>query len=112
LETLGERVEDLEMELLEPAARATLNQIHKLKRDLLLLRRFLLNEIMRVLTVIATLFMPLTFITGLYGMNFDHTRSPWNMPELGWYYGYPLALLVIVATAVGMLIYFKRKKWM
>jgi len=44
-------------------------------------------------------------------MNFDRARSPWNMPELGWYYGYPLLLLVIVATAAGMLIYFKRKNW-
>jgi magnesium transporter len=69
-----------------------------------------LNEIMRVLTVIATLFIPLTFITGLYGMNFDR-RSPWNMPELGWYYGYPLILLVVIAAAVGMLWYFRSRKW-
>ncbi len=48
-----------------------------------------LNEVMKVLTVIATIFMPLTFIAGVYGMNFKTELSPWNMPELNWYYGYP-----------------------
>jgi magnesium transporter len=70
-----------------------------------------LNENMRVLTIIATLFIPLTFITGLYGMNFENPESPWAMPELHWYYGYPLVWLVIAATAIGMLIFFKRRKW-
>ncbi len=72
-----------------------------------------MNDIMRVLTIISTLFIPLTFITGVYGMNFgDNTASPWAMPELHWYYGYPLALLAMLAVAVGMLIFFKRKRWL
>jgi magnesium transporter len=71
-----------------------------------------LNDVMRVLTVIATIFIPLTFITGLYGMNFgDNTASPWAMPELHWYYGYPLVLLLIVSVVTGMLLWFRRKRW-
>ena len=49
-----------------------------------------MNEIMKTLTIIATIFMPLSFIAGLYGMNFDTNVSPWNMPELEWKYGYLL----------------------
>jgi magnesium transporter len=72
-----------------------------------------LNDIMRVLTIIATIFIPLTFVTGIYGMNFaDNTASPWAMPELQWYYGYPLAWLLIVMIAAGMVIFFKRKGWL
>ena len=71
-----------------------------------------LNEIMRMLTMIATIFIPLTFIVGVYGMNFGNERSPWAMPELHWYYGYPLVWLVIVVMVAGMLIYFRRKKWL
>jgi len=71
-----------------------------------------LNDIMRVLTVIATIFIPLTFITGIYGMNFMNDGSPWAMPELHWYYGYPLALLLMVGVAAGMLVYFRIKKWL
>jgi magnesium transporter len=70
-----------------------------------------MNEIMKVLTVIATIFIPLTFIAGIYGMNFDTHVSPYNMPELGWRYGYPAVLLVMAAAAAGMLYYFRRKKW-
>jgi magnesium transporter len=70
-----------------------------------------MNEIMKVLTVIATLFIPLTFIVGLYGMNFDTKASPWNMPELTWAYGYPAVLLVMSCVTGGMLYYFRRKKW-
>ncbi len=70
-----------------------------------------LNEIMRVLTVIATIFIPLTFIAGVYGMNFKNEDSPWAMPELGWYYGYPLAWLLMIGVLVAMLVYFRRKKW-
>ena len=51
-----------------------------------------MNEVMKVLTIIATIFIPLSFIAGLYGMNFERSASPWNMPELGWYWGYPSAL--------------------
>jgi magnesium transporter len=70
------------------------------------------NEIMRVLTVIATIFMPLTFIAGLYGMNFSPDHSPWNMPELRWYFGYPLALVLMALVTAGMLWYFKCKGWL
>jgi magnesium transporter len=70
-----------------------------------------MNEIMKVLTIIATIFIPLGFFTGLYGMNFDPGVSPYNMPELQWYYGYPYALLVMVAMALGMLAYFWGKGW-
>lgn len=70
-----------------------------------------MNEIMKVLTIFASIFIPLTFIAGLYGMNFNTSRSPFNMPELNWYYGYPFALLLMVATVVAMIIYFKRKNW-
>lgn len=65
-----------------------------------------LNAIMKVLTIIATIFMPLTFIAGVYGMNFRH------MPELEWAYGYPLALLVMAAIGIAMFVYFRRKDWM
>ncbi len=70
-----------------------------------------MNEIMKVLTVMATIFIPLTFITGVYGMNFDRNASPYNMPELGWAYGYPALLLLMAAVAGGMLFYFRRKRW-
>ncbi len=173
LEEFGDRLEDLEDELLEAPATATLSEIHTVKRELLLLRRSLwpqrevinalirdehnlishetktylrdcydhaiqimdlletyremsgtmldvylssssnrLNDIMRVLTVIATIFIPLTFITGVYGMNFANSDSPWAMPELHWYFGYPGVWLFMIAVAVIMLIYFKRKNWL
>ena len=71
-----------------------------------------LNEIMRVLTIIATIFIPLTFIVGVYGMNFSNDDSPWAMPELRWYYGYPLVWLLMIGVLVAMLAYFRRKKWL
>ncbi len=64
-----------------------------------------LNEVMKVLTVIATLFIPLTFIASIYGMNFEH------MPELHWRWGYGYALSLMALTAGGMLFYFRRKGW-
>ena len=70
-----------------------------------------LNEIMRVLTVIATLFIPPTFLVGVYGMNFANPDSPWAMPELHSYYGYPLVWLVILAMVGGLLFFFKRRGW-
>ena len=70
-----------------------------------------LNEVMKVLTVIATIFMPLTFVTGLYGMNFDRV-SPFNMPELGWRFGYPFALGLMAASAIVMLVWFRRRGWL
>ncbi|MBI5461397.1 MAG: magnesium/cobalt transporter CorA [Gammaproteobacteria bacterium] len=171
-ERFGETLEDLEAELLGKPDRSTLNRIHQLKRELLLLRRSLwpqrevvnallrieqpfmtdetrmylrdcydhsvqimdlletyrdmatgmldvylssisnrTNEIMRVLTLIATIFIPLTFIVGVYGMNFSHDTSPWAMPELHWYYGYPLIWLVMILITAGLLYYFRRNKW-
>src|SRR5699024_7406473 len=65
-----------------------------------------MNEVMTVLTIIATIFIPLTFITGIYGMNFD------NMPGLHWKWGYPVSILVMLIVAVGMLSYFKAKDWL
>ena len=64
-----------------------------------------LNEVMKVLTIIATIFMPLSFIVGVYGMNFHY------MPELAWHWGYPLVLLAMAEIAGAMLLYFRRKKW-
>lgn len=64
-----------------------------------------MNEVMKVLTVISTIFMPLTFIVGVYGMNFD------IMPELKWPFGYYAVWAVMVLLVIGMLIFFKRKKW-
>ena len=71
-----------------------------------------LNEIMRVLTMIATIFIPLSFVVGLYGMNFSNPDSPWSMPELNWYYGYPIVWGVMIALVVSMIVYFKRKEWL
>ena len=65
-----------------------------------------LNSVMKVLTIIATIFMPLTFIAGIYGMNFKY------MPELRWRWGYPAVWLVVLIIGISMLIYFKRKKWL
>lgn len=70
-----------------------------------------MSEVMRILTVIASVFIPLTFLAGIYGMNFDHEMSPWNMPELHWYWGYPALLLVMLAVAGAELIFFMRKGW-
>jgi magnesium transporter len=71
-----------------------------------------MNEVMKVLTIIATIFIPLTFIAGIYGMNFDPSVSPYNMPELSWRYGYFFSLGLMVLAAAGMVVYFKRKKWL
>lgn len=65
-----------------------------------------MNEVMKVLTIIATIFIPLTFIAGNYGMNFEY------MPELGWRWSYPIYWMVVLTVAVFMVIYFKRKKWL
>jgi magnesium transporter len=71
-----------------------------------------MSEVMKVLTIIATTFIPITFVAGVYGMNFQRERSPYNMPELGWYYGYPFALGLMALIAGGMLLFFKRKGWL
>jgi magnesium transporter len=69
------------------------------------------NRAMKVLTVIATIFIPLTFITGVYGMNFDPRSSPLNMPELRWAWGYPFVLGLMVAMALAMVAFFRRRGW-
>jgi magnesium transporter len=167
LENIGEQIEFIEERLISNPASDTLNTIHKLKREMLFLRKsvwplrevisgmergesslikgttkiFLrdvydhniqiidtietlrdmlsgmldiyltsisnrLNAVMKVLTIIATIFMPLTFLAGIYGMNFKY------MPELEWKWGYPLILLVMFTIGISMLFYFKRKKWL
>ena len=70
-----------------------------------------MNDVMKVLTVIATIFMPLTFITGWYGMNFD-TASPWNMPLLTFRYGSLVALTMVTATTLGMVAFFWKRGWL
>ena len=70
-----------------------------------------MNEVMKVLSIIGTIFIPLGFIAGVYGMNFDPEASAFNMPELGWYLGYPFALILMGTTALGLLIYFWKKGW-
>jgi len=70
-----------------------------------------MNEVMKVLTIIATIFIPLSFIAGVYGMNFDTQASRFNMPELSWTWGYPAALGLMALVAVGLLAYFKKRRW-
>lgn len=65
-----------------------------------------MNEIMKVLTVFAAIFIPLTFLAGIYGMNFEY------MPELKWRYGYPALWVVFIVTGLGLLFYFRKKKWL
>lgn len=173
LEVFGDNIETIEDALLRSSvSKTTLAEIHRIRRELLLLRRNLwpqrevinnllrsentlikegtsfyirdcydhtiqilelienyremasslidiylsstshrLNEIMRVLTMIATIFIPLTFVVGVYGMNFSHPNSPWAMPELHWYFGYPMVWGIMIFIVIGMVIYFKRKNW-
>lgn len=167
LETLGEKIESLEEELVNYPTPEILRTICTMKRDMILLRRSVwplrevinelergesslikesteiylkdvydhtihvidtletfrdmvsgmleiylssisnrLNAVMKVLTIIATIFMPLTFIVGIYGMNFKY------MPELPWRWGYPAVLLVMAAVGISMIVYFRRKKWL
>ena len=167
LEGVGEQVEFVEEALVADPRPETLQTIHNLKRDMILLRKAVwplrevvgvlvrgesslvgesitiylrdvydhtiqvidtietfrdmisgmldiylssvsnrMNEVMKLLTIIATIFIPLTFIAGLYGMNFKY------MPELEWRGGYPLVWLVMLIIAALMLLYFRRKKWL
>jgi magnesium transporter len=64
-----------------------------------------MNEVMKVLTIIATIFIPMTFLAGVYGMNFKY------MPELEWRYAYPIFWLFLVSLFILMLMWFKKKKW-
>ncbi len=72
---------------------------------------FRLNEVMRFLTVISTIFIPPTFLVGVYGMNFKQEAGFWNMPELSWPFGYLMVWGGIVILIIAMLSYFKHKDW-
>ena len=71
-----------------------------------------LNDVMVLLTIVSTIFIPLSFLVGLWGMNFDHSVSVWNMPELHARYGYPIALVVMLSLAFAQLRYFRRRGWL
>lgn len=172
IEYYGDRIEKLENEVVDNPTRKTLAKIHRLRREILTLRRSVwpqrnmisallrdcniviseevqiylrdcadhanqaldtletfrelitslmdvylssvsnrMNEVMKTLTVISTIFIPLTFIAGIYGMNFDPTRSPLNMPELQWYWGYPFIWLIMLLIALGLVYFFWRRGW-
>jgi magnesium transporter len=70
------------------------------------------NQVMKVLTIIATIFIPLTFLCGVYGMNFKTEASPYNMPELSWTFGYPFFWALAIIIFAGMLWYFRHKGWL
>jgi len=167
LEKLGEKIEDIEEELVTNPTQKTLRDIHRLKREMIFLRRSVwplrelvnslergesplirettgiylkdvydhtiqvidtietfrdvlsgmldmylsslsnrMNEVMKVLTIIATIFIPLTLISSIYGMNFKY------LPELEFAWGYPAVLLGMLGIGVLMLIYFRRRKWL
>lgn len=167
LEKIGEVIEDIEKDLVKTPTTETLQSIHKLKGEIISLRKATwplreivsgleraetplirkttriylrdiydhtiqvidsveshrdivsgmldiylsslsnrMNEVMKVLTIFAAIFIPLTFVAGVYGMNFAF------MPELNWRWGYPIALIIMVLAASAMLVYFKRKKWL
>ena len=167
LEKVGEKLEQIEQELLENPQRRTLQSIHSLKREMIYFRKQVwpirellnhlmheesplvqesshiffrdiydhliqvidtiesmrdvltgmqdlylstlsnkMNEVMKVLTIMATIFIPLTFIAGIYGMNFKF------MPELEWKWSYPILWGILVAIFVFMLFWFKRKRWL
>jgi magnesium transporter len=167
LEKIGEKIEDIEDELIKNPAQEVLHAIHSLKRELVFLRKSVwplrevisrlerwdshlidksmdiylrdvydhtiqvidaletfrdmlsgmldiylssvsnrMNEVMKVLTIIATIFIPLTLITGIYGMNFKY------MPELDWSWGYPMVYIAMLIVSGVMLVYFRRKRWL
>jgi magnesium transporter len=167
LEKIGEKIEDIEDELVKNPTPEVLQTIHRLKRELIFLRKSVwplrevisrlerwesplvhksidiylrdvydhtiqvidsletfrdmlsgmldiylssvsnrMNEVMKVLTVIATIFIPLTLIASIYGMNFKY------MPELDWVWGYPMVYVVMIVVSAVMLVYFRRKEWL
>jgi magnesium transporter len=69
------------------------------------------NEVMKFLTVVSSIFIPLTFIAGVYGMNFNTEKSPFNMPELDWYWGYVACLVLMAVIAFGLIFFFWRRGW-
>ncbi|MBK6516309.1 MAG: magnesium/cobalt transporter CorA [Polyangiaceae bacterium] len=70
-----------------------------------------LNEVMKVLTIVSTIFLPMTFVAGVYGMNFDPDASHLNMPELRWAYGYPFSLALMVGSAALLLLFYRWRGW-
>jgi magnesium transporter len=72
----------------------------------------IMNNIVKTLTIVSTVFMASSLIAGIYGMNFNPLSSPYNMPELNWMYGYPFALGLMAVVSIGLLIYFRFKKWL
>ncbi len=173
LESVGERIEGLEADLLSHPEPLTLNAVHSLKQEMIFLRKSIsplrevtrvlahgespfirdetslflrdvydhtimvietseslrdlvaglqdlylssvsnkMNEVMKVLTIIATIFIPLTFIAGIYGMNFNPEVSPFNMPELNARFGYIIVWLAMLLVGGFMVAYFRRKKWL
>lgn len=70
------------------------------------------SDVISFLTIVTAIFIPLTFLAGIWGMNFDTTVSTWNMPELEWAYGYPAALLLMFVIALLLLGYFKWRRWL
>jgi magnesium transporter len=70
-----------------------------------------MNEIMKLLTVVSAIFIPLTFVAGVYGMNFDREKSPFNMPELSWYWGYPFCLALMAIIAASLVFFFWKRGW-
>jgi len=172
LETYGERIENLEEEVIVNPTSQTLQKIYRIRRELLQLRRAIwpqrdainslirdgseliseevniylrdcydhavqvmdmvetyreltsglmdvylsavgnkMNEIMKFLTVMSSIFIPLTFIAGIYGMNFNTEKSPYNMPELNSYWGYIVCLTVMAIIAGGMIFVFWQRGW-
>ena len=71
-----------------------------------------MNEVMKVLTIITTFFVPPTLVAGVYGMNFREDKSPLNMPELSWYYGYPFALGLMLLCVLATLCLLRWKGWL
>lgn len=71
-----------------------------------------MNEVIKVLTIISTIFIPLSFIAAVYGMNFDPDASPLNMPELRWAFGYPSVLALMLLVSGGLMFYFYRNGWL
>lgn len=172
LEIYGEKIEDLEDEVIFNPNNSSLAEVYQVKRELLALRRAIwpqrnalntlirdgssvidpeiliflrdcydhtvqiidiietyrelassltdiylsaisnrMNEVMKLLTVISSIFIPLTFIAGIYGMNFDPSASPLNMPELDWYWGYPFCWALMITTAASLVYFFWRRGW-
>ncbi len=173
LELYGERIEELEEEVMVNPTRQTLQSIYQIKRELLQLRRAIwpqrdainslirdssvlidqdiriylrdcydhavqvmdmvetyrelasglmdvylssvsnkMNEVMKLLTVVSSIFIPLTFVAGIYGMNFNPEKSPYNMPELSSYWGYPICMGSMAAIAGCLIFFFWRRGWL